>query len=76
MDVNDYVFVINPADRYYGRKYVIRGVQTDFDRRITGYTVRAYPLQEQNGRYRDYLPTDLQYTTASGQTFTSQMQLL
>lgn len=76
MDVADYVFVINPDDRYYGQKFVIRGVQTDFYGRITGYTVRAYPLNAPPNRYRDYLPADLQYTTEQGQTFTSQMQLL
>lgn len=71
MDVGNWVFVINPDDEFYGNKCVIRAVATDFMGRITGYTVSG-----QNGRWRDYLTTDLQYTTCEGLTFTSQMQLL
>jgi len=76
MDVGDYVFVINPADTCYGQKFVIRGVQTDFAGRITGYTVRASPVTSDNGQWRDELPTDVQYTTEHGRTCTSQRQLL
>jgi len=71
MDVNDYVFAINPADEFYGHKFIIRSVATDFAGRITSYTVNG-----NQGRWRDYLPTDLHYTTEHGVTFTSQMQLL
>lgn len=71
MNVGDYVFVINPADEYYSYKFIIRAVALDFNGRITGYTVNGV-----NGRWRDYLITDLQYTPPQGVTFTSQMQLL
>jgi hypothetical protein len=71
MDVTDYVFVINDADPLYGEKFIIRAVQTDFAGRITGYTVNG-----NKGQWRDYAPTDLQYTTRWRTKFTSQMQLL
>jgi hypothetical protein len=70
MDVADYVFVINGDDEFYGHKFIIRAVQTDFSGKITGYTVNGH-----SGRYRDYPTTDLQYTTRRRKTFTSQMQL-
>jgi hypothetical protein len=71
MNVQDYVFVINDADPLYGEKFIIRAVQTDFQGCITGYTVNGG-----GGKWRDYLPTDLQYTTRRRTKFTSQMQLL
>jgi hypothetical protein len=71
MDINDYVFIINPTDPCYGQKGIIRGVAVEFSGKITGYTVTG-----ENGQWRDYHPTDLQYTTLTRKTFTSQMQLL
>lgn len=72
MDVDDYVVVINASDSFYGYKFKICGVQTDFFGKITGYTVH-----DGFGRHwRDYIPTDLQYTTRYKHKFTSQMQLL
>ncbi len=81
MDITDYVFVINSTDTFYGQKFIIRAIETDFVGRITGYTVSDFPTNGHaettlQGKYRDYLPTDLQYTTKQGQTFTLQMQLL
>ena len=71
MNVGDYVFIINPADSFYGEKGVICAVHLDFSRRITGYTI-----QNAAGRWRDYHTTDVQYSTKTCATFTSQMQLL
>ena len=71
MNVGDYVFIINPADSYYGEKWVICAVHQDFSRRVTGYTV-----QNAAGRWRDDHTTDVQYATMNGATFTGQMQLL
>ena len=71
MNVGDYVFIINPADSYYGEKWVICAVHQDFSRRVTGYTV-----QNAAGRWRDHHTTDVQYATMNGATFTGQMQLL
>ena len=71
MNVGDYVFIINPSDSFYGEKWVICAVHLDFSRRVTGYTV-----QNAAGRWRDYHATDLQYSTLTRTTFTSQMQLL
>ena len=69
MNVQDYVFVINPQDKYYSQKFRIAGVQTDFEGRITSYTV------EMLKGYRDYSATDLQYTTKQRTRCTPQMQL-
>jgi hypothetical protein len=72
MDIHDYVFVINRDDRFYGYKFKICGVQQDFFGTVTGYTV-----QDGFGRYwRDYDPSDLQYTTQYRKKFSPQMQLL
>ncbi len=71
MNVGDYVFIINPSDSFYGQKGVICAVHLDFSRRITGYTI-----QNAAGRWRDYHTTDVQYSTQTSATFTSQMQLL
>jgi hypothetical protein len=71
MDVDDYVFVINPEETCFGKKGIIRAVQTNFDGRITDYTVSGT-----RGMYRDYAPVDLQYTHKYSRKFTSQMQLL
>ncbi len=81
MDITDYVFVINSTDTFYGEKFIIRAIETDFVGRITSYTVSDFPGNGHEetalkGKYRDYLPTDLQYTTKQGRTFTQQMQLL
>ena len=70
MEVDDYVFVINGDDKFYGTKFIVRAVQTDFGGKITGYTVNG-----NGGKWRDYLPTDLHYTTRRRIKFTSQMQL-
>ena len=71
MDIDDWVFVIKPGDPCYGQKFAIKAIQTDFDEHITAYTVGG-----QNGKYRDYAPQDLHYSTPRGRSFTHQMQLL
>lgn len=71
MDIDNYVFVINETDEFYGHKFIIRAVTTDFYGRITGYTVNGH-----NGKRQDYATTDLQYTTKYRTKFTPQMQLL
>ncbi len=70
MNIRDYVFVINPQDKHYRQKFTITAVQTDFDGRITCYTVNTPK------GYYDYSTTDLQYTTKDGTKCTPQMQLL
>ncbi|MDY0093549.1 MAG: hypothetical protein RBT80_12695 [Candidatus Vecturithrix sp.] len=70
MNLHDMVFVINPQDKYYGQKFLIEGIQTDFYGRITSYTVRTAK------GYRDYAVTDVQYAPHQQCTCTPQMQLL
>lgn len=72
MDINDYVVVINTTDRFYGYKFRICGIQNDFFGKVTGYTVH----DEYRRYWRDYYPTDLQYTTKARKKFSAQMQLL
>jgi len=72
MDIDDYVVVIKRTDRFYGYKFKICGVQNDFFGKITSYTVN----DEYNRHWRDYNPTDLQYTTRHRKKFSPQMQLL
>ena len=72
MDIDDYVIVINRTDRFYGYKFKVCGIQHDFFGKITGYTVH-----DGFGRHwKDYPPTDLQYTTQYRKKFDTQMQLL
>ena len=70
MNLDDFVFCINSHDRHYGQKFIIRGIETTFDGRITMYMV------SDKGHWKDFVPTDLQYTTRRRRKFTPQLQLL
>ncbi len=76
MTIGNYVFVIKPDDPFYGQKFIIRAVATDFSGKITGYTLHPYHANGNEGAYRDYAPEDVQYTTRRRTKVTSQMQLL
>lgn len=70
MNIDDYVNVIAPADRDYGKKARIVGMQMTFEGRVTGYTVLL------RGSWKDYHSYDVQYTTKRRRKITPQMQLL
>lgn len=73
MTIGDYVWIIKPSDRYFGEKFIIRAVQTDFQGRATGYTVNGNDAN--GGKWRDYDARDVTYTTKHRTKFTTQMML-